>query len=511
MKKLSLLTFLLFAALYGEAQSFTVTGPRTYYSTERAHNVYQYFNFDKGKTVLSTDNWHMALYNSEITFNTTEGVEAQILTGTSFASQTTAPTTGYTSTIDVTSGTGYFDYTGAPAHIIYPFADKLIAVKLADGRYVKVELISYYKYAPVNILDSVYTDVTSKFYAFRYLVSSSTDWSQQVTTISNLQAISTTDYQMVDFTISDTTINSSARWNFRFRGTTIESNTAGGNTGQLVTSAFNSITTAPTVSSGAISWYNYDMASTHVVSAKPATTIVFKDSLNRFGKIVIESYYKNSEVCEEGRHYTMKYYYNPYGAGENTSGRNGSDLTTSATITQTVPPAFSLSSSTLSVGEAGTSSAETINVTADDSWEVTTAAAWITLGGTTSGSGNASFTITAAANTGASREEDVVIEYCNGATKEVTVSQAGITTEVKMPMAQRTSIYPNPSTGKFNIDLGTLICEEVSVINPEGKQFAKIVNPATLVEINTQEWNKGIYFVRFASAEGFFYKMVEVQ
>jgi hypothetical protein len=511
MKKIYLPTFLLLSVVSGWAQSFTVTGPRTFYSTERAHNISQYFNFDKGKLVLSTDTWHISFNNSAITFNT--GVEGQILTSTSFVTQTTAPTTGYASTIDVGLGTGYFNYAGAPTHIVSPIPDRLIAVKLADGRYVKVELISYYKSAPINILDSTSADVVSKYYAFRYLVSSasSTDWSQQVTKISNLQSLSTTDFQMVNFAIADTTINSADRWNLKFKGTTIESNNSGGNVAQLVANAFNSITSAPAITSGSISWYNYDMTSTHVVSAKPTTTILFKDSLNRVGKIVIETYYKNASVCNEGRYYTLQYYYNPYGIGENTAGRGGSDLTTTATITQTVPPAFSLSSSALAVDIAGTASAETINITADDSWEVSTAASWITLAGTTTGSGNGNFTITVAANTGAAREEDVVIEYCNGATKEVTVSQEAFTTAINTSSTQRVNVYPNPSSEKFNIDLGSVLCDEVVILNLEGKQLMRVSPLATMLEINTQEWNKGVYFVRFASAEGMFYKMIEIQ
>lgn len=43
------------------------------------------------------------------------------------------------------SGKGWYVYTGPPTHAINPIAGKVIVVKTHDGRYAKMEIISYYK------------------------------------------------------------------------------------------------------------------------------------------------------------------------------------------------------------------------------------------------------------------------------------------------------------------------------------------------------------------------------
>jgi len=520
MKKIYILALLLLPFLTSKAQSFTTSGPRTFYSNTAA-STDLYFNFDKGKLVPGTDTWHMKFKSTEINFDTLNNVQAQLIANTSFASQTTAPTSGYANKIDNNTGggnntgTGVFNYAGVPTHIISPIPGKIIAVKLADGRYVKIEMISYYKYAPVNIQDSTYTRVSSKYYSFRYLISaaSSTDWSQQVTKISNLKvpASSSSDYQYVNLAIADTTLLTTDHWNFKIRATGITAND-NWSTAQLEASAFNSITAGSALTSGVLSgWYAYEGDYTHTISAVPNKTIVFKDSLGRYGKLVIESYYKNggAVICAGSGYYTVQYYYNPYGDGETMTGRDGVDLATYATLLQSVSPVLSLSASSIPVAATGLTTPETINVTSNDSWIASTSDSWITLANV-SGTGDGSFTITTGANAGAQRQGTVTLTYCNGATKSVAVTQTGIATGTIDPSTETINIYPNPSSDKFNIDLGSHVCEEISVTNLQGQTVWSTNNPAVQQEINIQGWNKGVYFLKISSQGRISYQKIEV-
>ncbi len=533
MKKIYVLTMLLLSAAYGWAQSYTVSGPRTYYSQTSAINTTLYFDFEKGKLVSNTDTWHMSLAatSSSSTIAFASGVEAQILTGTSFAGLTTAPASGYAATINnglmaTNPGMFFYDLTGTigTAHMVTPRNGNVIVVKLQDGRYAKVEMLSLYRNAPVNVQDSTLVAVGTGFgyYSFRYLLSeaSSTDLSRQATRISNLQvpASSATISQMVDFSNGDTTLEASGFWHFGIKGTTFAANTAAGYTAQLVSTAFNDITTATTITPAAIAWYNYNMT-THTISAKPSMTILFKDARGRNGKIVIESYYKNGGVvaCGASPYYTVTYYYNPYGEGETLTGRNGSDLTATATLVQTTSSYYlTLSSSSLSVAQAGTTSPETINVTSSDSWTVSASESWVTLG-STSGSQTGSFTVAVAANAGTSaRTAEVTVSFCTtggGAEKVLSITQDGSepTTATVEALRNRVKVYPNPSSGRFFVELGSLACDAVSVSNIEGQQLINITSPSSQLEFDTQSWNKGLYIMKISSAEGVVYNKIEIQ
>ena len=62
------------------------------------------------------------------------------------------------------SGKGWYNYD-APINIISPIAGKVLLIRTADGKYAKMEILSYYKGAPVTPNASS----QSRHYTFRYV------------------------------------------------------------------------------------------------------------------------------------------------------------------------------------------------------------------------------------------------------------------------------------------------------------------------------------------------------
>ncbi len=343
------------------AQSFTTSGPRTIFdlAADKGTGKYTFFNFDSGKEVSVSDsnstNWHIGFSGTTIILNSgTSGpgtVTGQMLSGNNFESQTSAPTSAYSSdgatakVVPTGAGNGWYNYNYVPAdggpHTITPIANKLIAVKLADGRYVKVEILNYYQGAPLNVplTGSPYAG-TGRFYSFRYLTSAaaSTDWSQLITKITNLRA----DYnnnQFLNLASADTVLvsdSNSSKWDLAFKGTTILVNSGlsgpGQDSAQVVSVAFDAYNTAsingwnsdnasgkaiPTGSGNG--WYNYD-ATTHLISSNAGKTIVLKTASERFVKIFIESYYKDNNTSGATKYFTLSYYFQPDGTTRLTTG-----------------------------------------------------------------------------------------------------------------------------------------------------------------------------------------------
>lgn len=64
------------------------------------------------------------------------------------------------------SGNGWYTYTGPPTFLITPTPGKILVFKTADGKYAKVEILSYYEGAPVD--PDAFTD-QSRYYTFNYV------------------------------------------------------------------------------------------------------------------------------------------------------------------------------------------------------------------------------------------------------------------------------------------------------------------------------------------------------
>lgn len=105
-------------------------------------------------------------------------VQAQIVSGI-FDELLEAPESGYASDVQGTyaiqgSG-GWYNYTGQsgnPVNAIIPIPGKVIVIKTADGRYAKVEILSYY-YGNPNTTTAEFADLgtrpPSRYFTFRFI------------------------------------------------------------------------------------------------------------------------------------------------------------------------------------------------------------------------------------------------------------------------------------------------------------------------------------------------------
>jgi len=144
------------------------------------------FSFKTGAVVANADsassNWDIGFNGTTILVNnTTSGpgtASAQVVSGI-FDEIVNAPENGYltddktsvpvTYAIPKGSGNGWYNYDGA-TNVISPIAGRVIVVKTSEGKYAKMEILSYYKNAPVTPTN---TDL-DRYYTFRYVYQSAT-------------------------------------------------------------------------------------------------------------------------------------------------------------------------------------------------------------------------------------------------------------------------------------------------------------------------------------------------
>jgi hypothetical protein len=147
---------------------------------------FTFFSFDTGEIVANadsaTDAWDLGFRATTIIVNnTTSGpgnAQVQIMDGI-FDELAEAPEAGYLTDNDPSpiggapnanlaiptgSGLGWYTYDGG-AMVNRPTAGKIIMVKTSAGHYAKMEILSYYKDAPAN---PVNTDIP-RYYTFRYV------------------------------------------------------------------------------------------------------------------------------------------------------------------------------------------------------------------------------------------------------------------------------------------------------------------------------------------------------
>ncbi|QPH40321.1 HmuY family protein [Pedobacter endophyticus] len=130
-----------------------------------------YYNLALNKQVKDTDAWDLSFKGT--TISTSAGSSAQLVNGV-FSAYTTAPTTGFATG----AVAGWYKYTSTdakPNHAILPIAGKIIIVKTTDGKYAKVEMISYYKGNPDTSTADFADYMTpgkrpaSQYYTFNYV------------------------------------------------------------------------------------------------------------------------------------------------------------------------------------------------------------------------------------------------------------------------------------------------------------------------------------------------------
>ncbi len=147
---------------------------------------YTLFSFKTGAIVANADSatnkWDLGFNGTTIIVNnTTSGpgtASVQVVSGI-FDELLTAPETGYKTddrtvvptayAIPKGSGKGWYNYDGA-TNVISPMAGRIIVVKTSEGKYAKVEILSYYKDAPVAPSSST----ADRYYTFRYVYQSGT-------------------------------------------------------------------------------------------------------------------------------------------------------------------------------------------------------------------------------------------------------------------------------------------------------------------------------------------------
>jgi hypothetical protein len=149
---------------------------------------YTLFSFKTGAVVANTDsataNWDLGFNGTNIIVNSgTSGpgtASAQVLSGI-FEEILVAPESGYSTddktTVPATyaiprgSGNGWYNYNPA-TNVISPIAGRVIVVKTSEGKYAKMEILSYYKDSPAAPSPS--TGDLDRYYTFRYVYQSGT-------------------------------------------------------------------------------------------------------------------------------------------------------------------------------------------------------------------------------------------------------------------------------------------------------------------------------------------------
>jgi hypothetical protein len=145
---------------------------------------FKFFSFKTGDVVANTDSatnkWDLGFRGTTIIVNSgTSGPgngAAQVYTGI-FDELQVAPDAGYnvdnkTATpayaIPIGSGNGWYTATGGgptSPTVITPTAGKFIVLKTADGKFAKLEILSYYKDAPATPTGTE----PARYYTFRYI------------------------------------------------------------------------------------------------------------------------------------------------------------------------------------------------------------------------------------------------------------------------------------------------------------------------------------------------------
>ena len=141
------------------------------------------FDFDTGMETDNETDWDIAFRATDIIVNggTSMGTTdeptrsgdagAYIATGT-MADVTEVDVNLFTqdseSGYDIISGSGngWYTYAGPPTYLITPTVGRILVFKTADGKYAKVEILSYYEGAPEN--PDAFVD-QSRYYTFNYV------------------------------------------------------------------------------------------------------------------------------------------------------------------------------------------------------------------------------------------------------------------------------------------------------------------------------------------------------
>ena len=169
-----------------EAKIVTLTATAAADLDAVSQTKFTLFSFKDNAAVTNADsvssNWDIGFRGTTIILNGgvsgPGGATGQIVSGI-FDELNNAPADGYASDSEsgkaIQGSNGWYTYTGttaSPNHAILPIAGKILVIKTADGKYVKMEIISYYKGNPDTTTASfadMATRPTSRYYTFRFI------------------------------------------------------------------------------------------------------------------------------------------------------------------------------------------------------------------------------------------------------------------------------------------------------------------------------------------------------
>ncbi len=141
------------------------------------------FDFESGQATTSDTDWDIAFRGTTIIVNggtsqgttdepTRSGNAAAYITSGTLVSVTTVNSASFiqdsASSLAIPTGSdnGWYNYAGAPTFLVTPIAGKVLVFRTRDGKYAKVEILSYYKDAPSNP-DAMVNE--SRYYTFNYV------------------------------------------------------------------------------------------------------------------------------------------------------------------------------------------------------------------------------------------------------------------------------------------------------------------------------------------------------
>ncbi len=137
------------------------------------------FDFATGETTTSDTDWDIAFRGTAIIVNggvisgtldepVRNGEAAAYIASSTFDDVTSiddaslfAQDSASGFAIKTGSGNGWYTYAGPPTHLISPTPGKILVFKTRDGKYAKVEILSYYK--------DLDPSSDSRYYTFNYL------------------------------------------------------------------------------------------------------------------------------------------------------------------------------------------------------------------------------------------------------------------------------------------------------------------------------------------------------
>lgn len=130
-----------------------------------------FYSLSLNKEVTSSEKWDIKFKGTTISVSGTAQL-VQLSNGQLFDTYTTAPGSGFVKD-DIKGSGSWYNYTATtePQHAIIPVPGKIIVLKTTDGKYAKIEMLSYYKGNPSTSAES-FKDLTTrpaaKTYTFRF-------------------------------------------------------------------------------------------------------------------------------------------------------------------------------------------------------------------------------------------------------------------------------------------------------------------------------------------------------